>query len=238
MSRGFCCLRTGRCRPDGNHPGAIDHRPLPGALAHFLFRQRSQRSLQRRFLHRFGRLDRTRPLVARGSGGARSSHRPCDNDILGDPRDQSQRSQAGMDDDHFWKDASAFNPTPTGTVLALDGTQSTLMRLRAAAALADNDNVVVREFPINRSLDLSFAHPGSARGRFGGQAKVITSGTSRPCLFLPRMRWVRTERRVSVVSRRVRRRRNQFNPGAAQLVFQALSNPLARAHWVADLLRL
>jgi hypothetical protein len=29
----------------------------------------------------------------------------------------------------------------------------------------------------------------------------------------------------------VRRRRNQFNPGAAQLVFQALSNPLARAHW-------
>jgi len=53
---------------------------------------------------------------------------------------------------------------------------------------------------------------------------VITSGTSRTCLFLPRMRWVRTERRVSVVSRRVRRRRNQFDPGAAQLVFRALSN--------------
>ena len=64
-----------------------------------------------------------------------------------------------------------LQPDPDGHGPALDGTQSTLMRLRAAAALADNDNVVVREFPINRSLDLSFAHPGSAEVGLEGKQK-------------------------------------------------------------------
>ena len=36
-----------------------------------------------------------------------------------------------------------------------------LMRLRAAAALASDDNAVVRELPINRGMDSSFAHLGA-----------------------------------------------------------------------------
>ena len=58
-------------------------------------------------------------------------------------------------------DYQRLEPEPKGQGPALDGTQATLMRLRATAALASDDNAIVRELPINRGLDSSSAHPGS-----------------------------------------------------------------------------
>ena len=58
-------------------------------------------------------------------------------------------------------DYQRLEPEPEAHGPALDGTQATLMRLRAAAALASDDNAVVRELPINRGMDSSFAHPAS-----------------------------------------------------------------------------
>ena len=58
-------------------------------------------------------------------------------------------------------DYQRLEPEPEAHGPAVDGTQATLMRLRATAALTSDDNAVVRELPLNRSLDSSFAHPGS-----------------------------------------------------------------------------
>ena len=38
--RGICALRPGRARGLGEHPGRLDRRPLPRALAHLLVRAR------------------------------------------------------------------------------------------------------------------------------------------------------------------------------------------------------
>ena len=43
MVRGLCCLQAGHSGHQRSHPGAIDRRPLPGALPHLLFRERRRR---------------------------------------------------------------------------------------------------------------------------------------------------------------------------------------------------
>ncbi len=43
LVRGICALRPGRARAVGEHPGALDRRPLPGALPRHVVRQRRRR---------------------------------------------------------------------------------------------------------------------------------------------------------------------------------------------------
>ena len=47
VTRGICCLLPGRPGRQRQHPGALHPRPLPGALAHLLLRQRQRRRAAR-----------------------------------------------------------------------------------------------------------------------------------------------------------------------------------------------
>jgi polyphosphate kinase len=54
-----------------------------------------------------------------------------------------------------------LEPGPEARGSEVDGTQSTLMRLRATATLASDGNAVVQELPVHRGPELDFAIPGS-----------------------------------------------------------------------------
>ena len=56
--RGICCLRPGLAGPVGEHPGQVDHRPLPRAQPHLLLRRRPRPAASEgRGLHLLGRHD-------------------------------------------------------------------------------------------------------------------------------------------------------------------------------------
>ena len=84
--RGICCLRPGRARAVGEHPGQVDRRPLPRAQPHLLLRQRARPAAsQGGGLHLVGRHDAAQP-------------RPPRRGAVPDP--QSDRARAGARPDH------------------------------------------------------------------------------------------------------------------------------------------
>ena len=68
--RGFCCLRPGVEGHTEEHPGAVDCRPLPGALADFPLCEWGGGSGARGFLHWVGGLDVSEFVEPGGSGDA------------------------------------------------------------------------------------------------------------------------------------------------------------------------
>ena len=55
-----------------------------------------------------------------------------------------------------------LEPGPEARGPEVDGTQSTLMRLRATATLAGDGNAVVQELPVHRGPELDFTNPGNS----------------------------------------------------------------------------
>ena len=54
-----------------------------------------------------------------------------------------------------------LEPGPEACGPEVDGTQSTLMRLRAASTLASDGNAAVQELPVHRGAELDFTNPGN-----------------------------------------------------------------------------
>ena len=73
--RGICCLRPGRARPVRAHPGALDRRPLPRALAHLLLRQRRRPGRPAYYIGSAD-LDAPQPRPPGRGAGARRRPRP------------------------------------------------------------------------------------------------------------------------------------------------------------------
>ena len=70
--RGACALRPGRARHFGEHPGALDPRPLPRAPPRLVLRERRRAGR----LARVGRLDGPQPVPPRG-GRVSGAATPC-----------------------------------------------------------------------------------------------------------------------------------------------------------------